>query len=150
MSSGLESVDLILVDDNINDAELALRVVRKTAPGTTHVHLEDGERAIAHFDALACAVVAGEVKLPRLLLLDLKLPKVDGLDVLRHIRGLAVFQSLPVVVLSSSREISDVERAYVYGANSFVVKPVQFDQYLPRIGGVVSYWLTLNELPRAV
>jgi len=85
-----------------------------------------------------------------LLLLDLKLPKVDGLDVLKHIRSLPELRAWPVVVLSSSREPSDVARAYEYGANSFVVKPVQFDQYLPRIGGVVSYWLSLNESPHAV
>jgi two-component system response regulator len=145
-----EMVDIVLVDDNINDAELALRVIRKTAAGASQIHLEDGQRAVEYFDALATSVQTNISKLPRLLLLDLKLPKLDGLEVLKHLRAQACFQSLPVVVLSSSREISDVERAYAYGANSFVVKPVQFDQYLPRIGGVVSYWMTLNELPRAV
>jgi two-component system response regulator len=150
MSDIPDLVDIVLVDDNINDAELALRVIRKTAPGAPQIHLEDGQRAVEYFDALAAAMESQSGKLPRLLLLDLKLPKLDGLEVLQHIRSKPCFQSMPVVVLSSSREISDVERAYAYGANSFIVKPVQFDQYLPRIGGVVSYWMTLNELPRAV
>lgn len=150
MSDGFEPVPVVLVDDNINDAELALRVVRKTAPGTATAHLEDGERAVQYIDQLAAAVRAGTAPLPRLLLLDLKLPKIDGLDVLQHLRTLPELKAWPVVVLSSSREPSDVTRAYAYGANSFVVKPVSFDQYLPRIGGVVSYWMTLNELPNAV
>jgi two-component system response regulator len=150
MSEVFESVPVVLVDDNINDAELALRVVRKTVPGTATAHLEDGERAVQYIDALVSAVSGGAAAVPRLMLLDLKLPKIDGLDVLRHIRSKPQLQALPVVVLSSSREPSDVTRAYAYGANSFIVKPVQFDQYLPRIGGVVNYWMTLNESPNAV
>lgn len=150
MSDSFEPTPVVLVEDNVNDAELALRVVRKTAPGTASSHLEDGERAVQYVDWLAAAVKSGTAPVPRLLLLDLKLPKIDGLDVLQHIRKLPELQALPVVVLSSSREPTDVSRAYAYGANSFVVKPVQFDQYLPRIGGVVNYWMTLNESPNAV
>jgi len=150
MSGDFEPVPVVLVEDNINDAELALRVVRKTVPGTATAHLEDGERAVQYIDALVAAIKGGAAAVPRLLLLDLKLPKIDGLDVLQHIRRQPELQALPVVVLSSSREPTDVSRAFAYGANSFVVKPVQFDQYLPRIGGVVSYWMTLNEAPGAV
>jgi len=76
------------------------------------------------------------------------LPKLDGLEVLRFLRDNANFNTMPVVMLSSSREISDVRRAYELGVNSFAVKPVQFDQYLTRISSLVSYWLTINELPR--
>lgn len=150
MSAVFESTPVVLVDDNINDAELALRVVRKAVPGTATHHLEDGERAVQYIDALLAAVRSGSAPLPRLMLLDLKLPKIDGLDVLQHIRKHDELRALPVVVLSSSREPSDVSRAYALGANSFIVKPVQFDQYLPRIGGVVNYWMTLNESPNAV
>jgi len=82
------------------------------------------------------------------LLLDLKLPKLDGLEVLRFLRSHKQFETMPIVVLSSSREISDVKRAYELGVNSFAVKPVQFDQYLSRISSLVSYWMTINELPR--
>ena len=112
--------------------------------------LEDGERAIDYFKQLLQEHSAdGEsFNLPKLVLLDLKLPKLDGLDVLKFIREQALFQTMPVVVLSSSREISDVKRAYELGVNSFAVKPVQFDQYLTRISSLVSYWLTINELPR--
>ncbi|GLR26719.1 MULTISPECIES: response regulator [Limnobacter] len=141
--------DVVLVDDNSNDADLALRVVRKTASNSSTVLLEDGERAIEYFRQLMDSQT-DEVgpNLPKLLLLDLKLPKLDGLEVLRFLRSHEVFNTMPIVVLSSSREISDVRKAYELGVNSFAVKPVQFDQYLTRISALVSYWLTINELPR--
>lgn len=143
-------VDVVLVDDNSNDADLALRVVRKTSASSTTLLLEDGERAIDYFKQLLQehAADSESFNLPKLVLLDLKLPKLDGLDVLKFVREQALFQTMPVVVLSSSREISDVKRAYELGVNSFAVKPVQFDQYLNRISSLVSYWLTINELPR--
>ncbi|MFN4328619.1 MAG: response regulator [Limnobacter sp.] len=143
-------VDVVLVDDNANDADLALRVVRKTSANSSTVLLEDGERAIEYFKKLLDEHPGDQtaLNLPKLLLLDLKLPKLDGLEVLRFLRDNANFNTMPVVMLSSSREISDVRRAYELGVNSFAVKPVQFDQYLTRISSLVSYWLTINELPR--
>ena len=140
--------DVILVDDNSNDADLALRVVRKTSSSSTTVLLEDGERAIEYFKSLMADQSGEASNLPKLLLLDLKLPKLDGLEVLRFLRSHKAFETMPIVVLSSSREISDVKRAYELGVNSFAVKPVQFDQYLSRISSLVSYWMTINELPR--
>lgn len=141
--------DVVLVDDNSNDADLALRVVRKTASNSSTVLLEDGERAIEYFRQLMESQTDDiGPNLPKLLLLDLKLPKLDGLEVLRFLRSHVVFNTMPIVVLSSSREISDVRKAYELGVNSFAVKPVQFDQYLTRISALVSYWLTINELPR--
>ena len=149
--TGFNMADVVLVDDNTNDAELALRVVRKAQPSASTVLLEDGERALDYFTQLASGAQGQEESstLPKLVLLDLKLPKLDGLEVLQALRAQPLFQSMPVVVLSSSRELSDVRRSYELGANSFVVKPVQFDQYLSRITTLVNYWLTINELPRA-
>lgn len=143
-------VDVVLVDDNSNDADLALRVVRKTSSSSSTVLLEDGERAIDYFKQLMAdhPKDSAALNLPKLVLLDLKLPKLDGLEVLKFLRSHDVFKTMPIVVLSSSREISDVKRAYELGVNSFAVKPVQFDQYLTRISSLVSYWLTINELPR--
>ncbi len=147
----LKLADVVLVDDNTNDAELALRVVRKAQPSAPTVLLEDGERAIEYFKGYNSTDIHadGAIALPKLVLLDLKLPKLDGLEVLQALRSQPVFQAMPIVVLSSSRELSDVRRSYELGANSFVVKPVQFDQYLARITTLVNYWLTINELPRA-
>lgn len=144
-------VDVVLVDDNSNDADLALRVVRKTSSSSSTILLEDGERAIEYFKQLmqdSPKDSNAALNLPKLVLLDLKLPKLDGLEVLRFLRSHDVFKTMPIVVLSSSREISDVKRSYELGVNSFAVKPVQFDQYLTRISALVSYWLTINELPR--
>lgn len=144
-------VDVVLVDDNSNDADLALRVVRKTSSGASIELLEDGEQAIEYFKNILNqreVQPSDSAYLPKLLLLDLKLPKIDGLEVLKFLRGRSEFREMPIVMLSSSREISDVQRAYEYGANSFAVKPVQFDVYLTRISALVSYWMTVNELPR--
>jgi len=141
-------VDVVLVDDNSNDADLALRVVRKTSSNASTQLLEDGERAIEYFKGLMAEQSSEVSNLPKLLLLDLKLPKLDGLEVLRFLRSHKAFETMPIVVLSSSREISDVKRAYELGVNSFAVKPVQFDQYLTRISALVAYWMTINELPR--
>jgi len=141
-------VDVVLVDDNSNDADLALRVVRKTSSNASTQLLEDGERAIEYFKSLMADQSGEASNLPKLLLLDLKLPKLDGLEVLRFLRSHKAFETMPIVVLSSSREISDVKRAYELGVNSFAVKPVQFDQYLTRISALVAYWMTINELPR--
>lgn len=143
-------VDVVLVDDNSNDADLALRVVRKTSSGSTTVLLEDGERAIEYFRKLMEDHPQDTAipNLPKLVLLDLKLPKLDGLEVLKFLRSHDVFKAMPIVVLSSSREINDVKRSYELGVNSFAVKPVQFEQYLTRISALVSYWLVVNELPR--
>ena len=142
--------DVVLVDDNTNDAELALRVVRKAQPSAPTVLLEDGERALDYFKAYTALDfnTQNTLALPKLVLLDLKLPKRDGLEVLQVLRSYAGLQAMPIVILSSSRELSDVRKSYELGANSFVVKPVHFDQYLTRITTLVNYWLTINELPR--
>ncbi|MDX1667890.1 MAG: response regulator [Limnobacter sp.] len=143
--------DVVLVDDNSNDADLALRVVRKNSSGANIELLEDGELAIDYFQNLLKMKPTDEShigNLPKLVMLDLKLPKIDGLEVLKFLRDHDEFNCMPIVVLSSSREISDVKRAYELGANSFVVKPVQFDVYLTQVSSLVNYWMTVNELPR--
>ena len=142
-------VDVVLVDDNSSDADLALRVVKKSSSGTDIDLLEDGQQAVDYFQRLIDQKNSGSADLPKLLLLDLKLPKLGGLEVLKFLREHEEFECMPVVVLSSSRELSDVQTAYELGANSFAVKPVEFDQYLSRISALVTYWMTINELPRA-
>ena len=143
-------VDVVLIDDNTNDSDLALRMVRKFSANSTTVLLEDGERAIQYFKSLMEEFPGDSalLNLPKLVLLDLKLPKLDGLEVLKFLRSHKIFDTMPIVMLSSSREISDVLRSYQLGVNSYTVKPVQFDQYLTRFSALISYWLATNELPR--
>lgn len=143
-------VDVLLVEDTPADAELTLRALRTHHRGAT-VHLvRDGAEALAFLFATgAYAERAGEAP-PRLVLLDLKLPKVDGIEVLRRLKADPRTRTVPVVILSSSREARDVVASYDLGVNSFVVKPVEFDGFLDAVSHVGRYWLDLNQAPAAV
>ena len=134
-------VDILLVEDNANDAELTLRALKqRNLADQVHV-CRDGAEAIDFFTA-----VAGPV--PKVVLLDLKLPKVDGLEVLRRLKSETRTKAIPVVVLTSSREEPDIERAYELGANSYIVKPVDFDAFARAVSDVGLYWLLLNHAPQ--
>jgi len=133
-------VEILLVEDNANDAELTLRALKQRNLAN-QVHLcRDGAEAMAFF--------SGASPVPKVVLLDLKLPKVDGLEVLRRLKGDARTKSIPVVVLTSSREEPDIERAYELGANSYIVKPVDFEAFARAVSDVGLYWLLLNHPPQ--
>jgi len=144
------AVEILLVEDNPNDVEVALRGLRKhNLVNRIHV-AEDGEAALDFLFARgACAERASE-PLPRLVLLDLKLPKVDGLEVLREIKAHDRTRSVPVVVLTSSREEQDLVESYKLGVNSYIVKPVQFDKFVQSVSDLGLYWLLLNEVPASL
>jgi two-component system response regulator len=134
-------VDILLVEDNANDAELTLRALKqRNLANQVHV-CRDGAEAMDFF-----ANGAGPV--PKVVLLDLKLPKVDGLEVLRRLKGDARTKAIPIVVLTSSREEPDIERAYALGANSYIVKPVDFEAFARAVSDVGLYWLLLNHPPQ--
>jgi two-component system response regulator len=136
-----QGVDILLVEDNANDAELTLRALKqRNLADQVHV-CRDGAEAIDFFTA-----VAGPV--PKVVLLDLKLPKVDGLEVLRRLKSETRTKAIPVVVLTSSREEPDIERAYELGANSYIVKPVDFEAFARAVSDVGLYWLLLNHPPQ--
>jgi two-component system response regulator len=136
-SAGPE-MEILLVDDDPDDVTLALRALdRQHLANRVHV-VRDGEAALAYLRDMAR---------PRLVLLDLKLPKVTGLDVLAEVRRDPRLKTLPVVILTSSREEPDVARAYDLGANSYIVKPVDFDQFLRAVSEVGLYWLLINQSP---
>jgi CheY-like chemotaxis protein len=131
-------VEILLVDDDPDDVTLAMRALaRQNLANRVHV-VGDGAEALAYLRDSAR---------PRLVLLDLKLPKVTGLEVLEQIRNDPRLQTLPVVILTSSREEPDVARAYALGANSYIVKPVDFDQFLRAVSEVGMYWLLINQSP---
>jgi two-component system response regulator len=134
-------VEILLVEDNPNDAELTIRALKQRNLANQVFVCRDGAEAIDFF-----AQGAGPV--PKVVLLDLKLPKVDGLEVLRHLKGDLRTKSIPIVVLTSSREEPDIERAYELGANSYIVKPVDFEAFARAVSEVGLYWLLLNHPPQ--
>ena len=139
-------VEILLIEDNPRDAELTMRAFRKRHLANRVVHVEDGQAAL---DFLFCEgpyAQRGEAH-PQVVLLDLKLPKVDGIEVLRRIRGDQRLKVLPVVVLTSSREESDIIKAYHLGVNSYIVKPVEFENFSEAVSNLGFYWLLLNQPP---
>jgi len=140
-----EGVEILLVEDNPSYVELTLRALREIAKDSVRVDIAgDGERA------LAMLLSPKVYRLPRLVILDLKLPKLGGLEVLRQLRANPATRYLPVVMLTSSRVPSDVAESYRLGANSFVVRPMNFPTYLRVLGEIINYWLVTNEQPPEV
>lgn len=138
---------ILLVEDNPDDEELTLRALKKNNIGNNLVVVRDGAEAL---DFLYCSGAYADRdphELPQVILLDLKLPKVDGLEVLAHIRAEQSTRFLPVVVLTSSREEQDLIKSYQLGANSYVRKPVDFTQFIEAVRQLGLYWLVLNEIP---
>jgi CheY-like chemotaxis protein len=138
MSTDIRSI--LLVEDNPMDIDLTRRAFAKRHLANPIVVAEDGEEAMRLIDAWE----AGTEPPPALVLLDLKLPKVDGLDVLARIKSHPRFKVIAVVVLTTSAEDSDVHRAYALGANSYIVKPVSFDKFLDVAAQIELYWGVLN------
>jgi len=136
---------ILLVEDNPDDEALALRALTRNNIAN-HVHIaRDGAEAIAY---LFGSEGMPPAEPPQVVLLDLKLPKIDGLEVLRRIRSDARTSSLPVVMLTSSTEERDLVESYRLGANSYIVKPVDFQQFTEAVGQLGMYWLVLNRTPR--
>lgn len=138
-----EAPDVLVVEDNPDDVELTLRALKR-------MHLTNPVR-VARDGVEALEILLGDgttrPPLPRVVLLDLKLPRVGGLEVLARLREEERTRTLPVVVLTSSREEPDVKKAYALGVNSYVVKPVEFEKFVDVVGKVGQYWLLLNLPP---
>jgi two-component system response regulator len=141
-----QTVEILLVEDNPNDLELAMHAFQTNKFSNKVRVPRDGQEALDYL--VGCDTRAGGV-LPRVILLDLKLPKVDGLQVLREIRASPSLRHLPVVILTSSREESDIVESYDLGVNSYIVKPVDFDKFVHTVQTLGLYWLLLNEPPVA-
>lgn len=143
----MKNLTILLVEDNPDDEALTLRALKKNNIGNNVFVVRDGVEAL---DYLFCKNVYADrdpYDLPQLILLDIKLPKVDGLEVLRRIRADERTRLLPVVMLTSSKEQQDLLESYKGGANSFVRKPVEFTQFAEAIRELGLYWLVLNEAP---
>lgn len=141
--------DILLVEDNPCDAELTIRALRKNNIANEIVHVSDGAAALDFLEAKGAWATLSEEgrRHPKVVLLDLKMPKVDGVEVLRKIRSNPATLFLPVVVLTSSREDRDVVESYKLGANSYIVKPVDFEKFTEAVRNLGLYWLLLNEAP---
>lgn len=141
-------VDILLVEDNLDDAELTIRALKKNNLLNNLLHVKDGAEAL---DFLLCkgkyAVRNSDVK-PKVILLDLNMPKISGIEVLQKIKTNERTKAIPVVVLTSSKESPDVQACYQLGANSFIVKPVGFESFTKAVNELGLYWLLLNLPPR--
>lgn len=135
---------ILLVEDNPSDVELTQRALRKAGVDCSIRTASDGVEAL---EMLFGASSGDERWMPSLILLDLKLPKIGGLEVLDAVKRDESTRSIPTIVLTSSRELSDVTEAYRRGANSYVVKPVDFDEFTTAIARIAAYWVELNEWP---
>jgi len=147
MNNISQVVEILLVEDNATDAELAMRTLKKNNLANNLVWVKDGAEALdflftrgEYSDRNGCAP-------PRVVLLDLRLPKVDGMEVLRVIKDDARTQAIPVVVLTSSQEDRDVAESYKLGVNSYISKPVEFDAFAKTVAELGMYWLLYNHPP---
>jgi two-component system response regulator len=140
---------ILLVEDNPDDEALTRRALKKNKIGNEVVVAHDGAEALDFLFGTGTYEGRDLSCMPHLVLLDLKLPKVDGLEVLRRMRAAERTKLLPVVILTSSREQQDLVNGYGYGANSYIRKPVDFAQFVEAVRQLGLYWLVLNETPQA-
>ncbi len=141
-------VEILLVEDNMGDAELTIRALRKNNLANHLVHLEDGQEALDYIFAEGNYSNRNIENTPKLILLDLKMPRINGIQVLQKIKSDDRTKKIPVIVLTSSKEDPDIEECYLLGANSYVVKPVQFEKFLAAVSEIGLYWLLLNQPPK--
>ncbi len=142
------SVDVLMVEDNLNDAELAIRELKKHRMSNNLFQVHDGEEALEFIFGTGRYEGIRDVNHPpRLILLDIQMPKVNGIEVLEKIKSDERTKSTPVVMLTSSKEDPDIKRCYELGANSYIVKPVNFEGFAEAIKNLGFYWLLLNQQP---
>lgn len=139
-----EPVEILLVEDNPNDVELALHALRKNKVSNRIQVVRDGEEALDFIFGKDSGSGATSEQRPKMVLLDLKLPKVDGLEVLRRLKSDPTTRSIPVIMLTSSSEERDIVKSYDLGVNSYIVKPVDFQQFTEAVRQLGLYWMVMN------
>ncbi len=144
-----DQVEILLVEDSANDAELAMRALRKGGLANKLLWVKDGEEALDYLFRRG-QFAEREQGSPRLVFLDLKMPRVDGTQVLQEIKSDARTRRIPVVVMTSSQEESDMVRSYDLGANSYVVKPLDFGAMVDVVRQAGFYWLAINQHPQSL
>jgi two-component system response regulator len=142
-------VEILLVEDNMYDAEMTVRALKKVNLANKLVHLQDGEEAINFLFGREQYAGRNISNTPKVILLDIKMPKVDGIEVLKHIKANVATRMIPVVIMTSSKEEQDIIASYSFGVNSYVVKPVDFEGFAKAVSELGLYWLLTNEAPVA-
>lgn len=144
---GMEEVEILLVEDNPTDAELTMRALKRKNMANQVVWVKDGAEALDFIFATGIYSDRNPEDLPKLILLDLRMPKVDGLEVLQKIKAEEKTRQIPVVVLTSSNEDRDIVESYKLGVNSYVSKPVEFDEFIDAVSTLGFYWMLINNPP---
>jgi two-component system, response regulator len=140
-------LEILLVEDNPQEAELTIRALQKRTLANHFYHVHDGQEAVDFLLEKGAYQDGDTYDIPKVILLDLKLPKLSGIEVLRQLRADERTKRVPIVVLTSSREERDMVEAYQLGANSYIVKPVEFESFLEVVSNMITYWLIINQLP---
>ncbi len=143
----LNEVEILIVEDNRNDTEMALRALNKNNLSNNILVVGDGEEALDFVFARGKYAGRDKDARPKIILLDLKLPKIDGLEVLKVLKSHPESKIIPVIVLTSSKDESDLIKSYRLGVNSYIMKPVDFDKFVNAIRDIGLYWLLLNQQP---
>ncbi|SNS70098.1 CheY chemotaxis protein or a CheY-like REC (receiver) domain [Belliella buryatensis] len=134
----MEAIDILLVEDNSSDAELSLRAIKKYDQDLAVLHLEDGEKVL---DFIKNSKEQSVINSLKLIILDLKIPKINGIEVLNHFKESSRFKNIPIVMLTSSMEEKDIEAAFNKGVSSYLVKPMIYEEYIKMIHEMLQYWI---------
>lgn len=137
-------IEILLIEDNLNDAELTIRALKKNNIANNIIHLSDGKLALDFLFGMGDYSSRNTNEKPKVILLDIKMPKITGLEVLEKIKSNTSTKTIPIVMLTSSKEHPDIERAYQLGANSYIVKPVDFDSFRTTVNDLGIYWMLIN------
>jgi two-component system response regulator len=143
----IQELSILLVEDNASDAEMTIRALKQNKLANNLLHVKDGAQAL---DFIFCEGDHTQRSIeiqPKVIMLDLKMPKVNGLEVLARIKGDARTREIPVVVLTSSKEDPDIKKCYELGVNSYVVKPVEFEDFYKAVSDLGLYWMIVNQTP---
>jgi len=143
----LNQIEVLLVEDNVHDAEMTIRALRKVNLANNLVHVKDGEEALEFIFAQGKFADRQPSDLPKVILLDIKMPKVDGIEVLKQLKSHESSKAIPVVIMTSSKEEQDIINSYQLGVNSYVVKPVDFEGFARAVSQLGMYWLLTNQPP---
>lgn len=147
MTQRNDEVEILLVEDTAADAELTIRALKKNCLVNNLVWVKDGAEALDFVFATGAYAGRDQAHQPKVVLLDLRLPRISGVEVLRRLKNDERTRTIPVVVLTSSKEDVDIDECYRLGVNSYITKPVSFDEFIKVVGELGLYWLLLNKIP---